>query len=82
MRSMVLVKATAQSDVQWPVSGIPRNAAAWLTAVAKRRAIDAFRGDDVRERKHHAIAYQLLQQKEAQPDPADAIDDIGTISSA
>ncbi|HEX2771125.1 MAG TPA: RNA polymerase sigma factor [Micromonosporaceae bacterium] len=28
---------------QWPVDGVPRNAGAWLMAVAKRRAIDTLR---------------------------------------
>jgi RNA polymerase sigma factor (sigma-70 family) len=28
---------------QWPSEGVPRNAGAWLTTVAKRRAIDLFR---------------------------------------
>jgi RNA polymerase sigma-70 factor (ECF subfamily) len=28
---------------QWPASGIPRNAGAWLMATAKHRAIDYFR---------------------------------------
>ena len=31
---------------QWPDSGVPRNAGAWLTAVAKRRAIDGWRRQD------------------------------------
>src|SRR5204863_2076097 len=28
---------------QWPESGVPRNAGAWLMTVAKRRAVDQFR---------------------------------------
>lgn len=36
---------------QWPESGIPENSAAWLTAVAKRRAIDHFRRQERLERK-------------------------------
>jgi RNA polymerase sigma factor (sigma-70 family) len=28
---------------QWPTDGVPRNAGAWLMAVAKRRAVDHFR---------------------------------------
>ncbi len=31
---------------QWPESGIPRNPGAWLTSVAKRRAIDHLRRDE------------------------------------
>ncbi|GGA65733.1 RNA polymerase sigma factor [Pseudoclavibacter endophyticus] len=36
-------EALAEALGQWPVQGTPRNAAAWLTAVAKRRAIDHWR---------------------------------------
>ena len=35
--------AVAEALGSWPISGIPTNPAAWLTAVAKRRAIDAWR---------------------------------------
>lgn len=31
---------------QWPDEGVPRNPGAWLTAVAKRRAIDSWRRDE------------------------------------
>jgi RNA polymerase sigma factor (sigma-70 family) len=41
---------------EWPKSGIPANPGAWLTAVAKRRAIDALRRDRMRARKHQQIA--------------------------
>ncbi len=37
---------------QWPGSGIPDNPGAWLTAVAKRRAVDGFRRNDVQRRKY------------------------------
>jgi RNA polymerase sigma factor (sigma-70 family) len=62
---------------QWPESGIPRNPAAWLMAVAKRRAVDGFRRDDVLERKHGEIARDLRIAEEAQPGVADMLDDIG-----
>ncbi len=42
--------------VQWPETGIPRNPGAWLMAIAKRRAIDRFRREEVLERKHTALA--------------------------
>jgi RNA polymerase sigma factor (sigma-70 family) len=41
---------------EWPRSGVPANPGAWLMAVAKRRAIDALRRDQMRERKHAEIA--------------------------
>ena len=37
---------------QWPESGVPRNAGAWLMTVGKRRAIDRFRRDQQLERKY------------------------------
>jgi RNA polymerase sigma factor (sigma-70 family) len=44
---------------EWPRTGVPANPGAWLMAVAKRRAIDAFRRDKMRERKHKEIARTL-----------------------
>jgi RNA polymerase sigma-70 factor, ECF subfamily len=37
---------------QWPESGVPRNAGAWLMTVGKRRAIDRFRRDRQLEHKY------------------------------
>ena len=47
---------------QWPETGIPRNPGAWLMAIAKRRAIDRFRREEVRERKHQLIAREIEPQ--------------------
>ncbi|MBB4099371.1 RNA polymerase sigma factor [Sphingomonas kyeonggiensis] len=44
---------------EWPKAGVPNNPAAWLMATAKRRAIDGFRRDTMRERKHAEIAREL-----------------------
>ena len=44
---------------EWPKTGVPANPGAWLMAVAKRRALDAFRRDKMRERKHKEIARTL-----------------------
>ena len=44
---------------EWPRTGVPANPGAWLMAVAKRRAVDAFRRDKMRERKHEEIARTL-----------------------
>lgn len=41
---------------QWPESGVPANPAAWLMAVAKRRAIDGFRRREVQDRAYGQIA--------------------------
>jgi RNA polymerase sigma factor (sigma-70 family) len=49
---------------QWPQSGVPDNPAAWLTATAKRRAIDLFRRNAVAKRKHEELAreFEALEQ--------------------
>ena len=44
---------------QWPRSGVPRNAGAWLMTVAKRRAIDRFRRNEQRGRKYREIGRDL-----------------------
>src|SRR4030095_6500994 len=61
---------------QWPASGIPRNPGAWLTAAAKRRAIDHFRRSKLLERKHEELGYAIEtgQDRDA-PDPEAAMDD-------
>ncbi len=41
---------------QWPETGIPDNPAAWLMAVAKRRAIDGFRRRERQDRVYGEIA--------------------------
>ena len=42
--------------MEWPKTGTPHNPGAWLTAVAKRRGLDALRHDSMRTRKHEEIA--------------------------
>ena len=44
---------------RWPESGVPDNPGAWLTTVAKRRAVDHLRRDQRRERAHERIAHEL-----------------------
>src|SRR5450759_5359988 len=44
---------------QWPESGVPRNAGAWLMTVAKRRAVDMFRRNRQLERKYAQIGREL-----------------------
>ncbi|WP_066938577.1 DUF6596 domain-containing protein [Microtetraspora fusca] len=54
---------------QWPESGVPDNPGAWLTAIAKRRAVDHIRRSARLERKHEQIAYELEQrQPDGEPD--------------
>lgn len=60
---------------QWPQSGVPDNPGAWLMAAAKHRAIDQFRRNQLRERKHDQIGRELEVQQNAMPDYAAALDD-------
>ncbi len=54
--------------VQWPQSGVPDNPGAWLTATAKRRAIDLFRHNAVARCKHEALARELDILEQNSPD--------------
>jgi RNA polymerase sigma-70 factor, ECF subfamily len=58
---------------KWPVTGVPDNPGAWLTATAKHRAIDLLRRRAMLERKHGEIGRELEDREE--PDLAAAIDD-------
>ncbi|MGH6802790.1 MAG: RNA polymerase sigma factor [Methyloceanibacter sp.] len=61
---------------QWPNAGIPDNPGAWLMTAAKHRAIDFFRRNKLRERKHEELGYELeVEQETAQPDLDAALDD-------
>src|SRR5688572_25107240 len=44
---------------QWPAEGIPRNPAAWLMAIAKRRGIDHFRHHSLAEHKHEQLVHEV-----------------------
>jgi RNA polymerase sigma-70 factor (ECF subfamily) len=44
---------------RWPESGVPDNPGAWLTAVAKHRAIDLLRRNKLIERKHEDLGREL-----------------------
>jgi RNA polymerase sigma factor (sigma-70 family) len=47
---------------QWPRDGNPRNPAAWLTAVGKRKAIDVFRRDRTLAAKYAQLGQELRAQ--------------------
>jgi RNA polymerase sigma factor (sigma-70 family) len=59
---------------QWPESGVPDNPAAWLTATAKRRAIDLFRRNAVAARKHEELARELEALEQTSPDLDSTLD--------
>jgi RNA polymerase sigma-70 factor, ECF subfamily len=47
---------------QWPAEGVPRNPGAWLTTVAKRRAIDFFRRSSDLSRKYAELGRTLAAE--------------------
>jgi RNA polymerase sigma factor (sigma-70 family) len=63
---------------QWPRDGTPRNPGAWLTAVGKRKAIDAYRRDRNMAIKYEQIGHEL--QANASPGDGDG-DLLGELSS-
>jgi RNA polymerase sigma factor (sigma-70 family) len=62
---------------QWPADGVPRNPAAWLTTVARRRAIDLFRRNADLQAKYAQLARALTDSVTPDFDRAfsDDIDD-------
>ena len=54
---------------QWPSEGVPRNPGAWLMAVGKRRAVDAFRRQERRDRQHAEFAHDQ-ESRASGDDPA------------
>lgn len=68
---------------RWPESGVPEQPAAWLTAVAKNRALDVLRRRRLHQQKESELTYEIeTQLHDAAPDldaaVADALDnDIG-----
>ncbi|MCU1441294.1 MAG: polymerase sigma factor [Rhodoglobus sp.] len=54
---------------QWPQSGVPHNAGAWLTAVAKRKAIDGWRRRERLDDRYRAIAHDLAERPDADWEP-------------
>ncbi|WP_033340815.1 RNA polymerase sigma factor [Catenuloplanes japonicus] len=62
---------------QWPSAGVPENPAAWLMAVARRRAVDHFRRAERHERAETRIAHELrtASREEEQMPEVDTVDD-------
>lgn len=72
--------ALAEALESWPDAGVPSNPAAWLTTVAKRRAIDGWRRRERYDERLAAIAHDLEREQQEQsaqgvPWDPDAIDD-------
>ena len=58
----------------WPKSGVPEKPGAWLTTIAKRRAVDHFRRARMQDRKHEDIGRDLQADELAIPDFDAALD--------
>ncbi|MGW6704419.1 sigma-70 family RNA polymerase sigma factor [Streptomyces sp. NPDC054956] len=54
---------------QWPATGVPDNPGAWLTAIAKRRAVDHIRRSERLGRKQEQLAHELGRAQYADHDP-------------
>ncbi|MET1024139.1 MAG: sigma-70 family RNA polymerase sigma factor, partial [Pseudoxanthomonas sp.] len=80
LRDVDLAEELAQDALvaaleHWPRDGLPDNPAAWLTATAKRRAIDRLRQRQLHQRKHEEIAHELEGQVVPGPDNSAQLDD-------
>ncbi|UYN84403.1 MAG: RNA polymerase sigma factor [Microcella sp.] len=74
VRDVDLAEDLAQEAVvdalrQWPQQGIPQNPGAWLTAVAKRKAIDAWRRRDALAERYAAMAEHLDETVDDELEP-------------
>lgn len=56
---------------QWPRDGVPDNPGAWLTAVAKRRAIDQWRRRERLDDRYRQLATTLEESTDEQWEPID-----------
>ncbi len=68
-------EALIDALTQWPSSGVPRNAGAWLTTVAKRKAIDTWRRQDNLDAKYATLARDLETRIDEPAWDPDRIDD-------
>lgn len=68
-------EALVDALTQWPDTGVPRNAGAWLTTVAKRKAIDHWRRQDRLDTKYAALDRELDTDVDEPPWDPDRIDD-------
>jgi RNA polymerase sigma factor (sigma-70 family) len=84
LRDMDLAEETAQDALvaalsEWPKTGVPENAGAWLMATGKRRAIDRLRRNKMLARKHAEIGRDLDEQDNTGVEQIEAAldDDLG-----
>lgn len=62
-------EAVVDALTQWPQAGVPDNPGAWLTAVAKRKAIDGWRRRERLDERYRSIARDLDEATDAEWEP-------------
>ena len=84
VRDISLAEELAQDALvvalkQWPETGVPQNAGAWLMTTAKRRAIDYFRRNKMAARKLDELGADMQSEQDHGGEDPDARldDDIG-----
>ncbi|MBF9067087.1 RNA polymerase sigma factor [Streptacidiphilus fuscans] len=75
LRDVDLAEEMAQEALlaaleQWPRDGVPPNPGAWLTVIAKRRAVDRLRRLERLERKQQELGQDLHDMQQALDDDA------------
>ncbi|AYG67335.1 MULTISPECIES: RNA polymerase sigma factor [unclassified Rhizobium] len=60
---------------RWPRDGVPRNPAAWLTQVAKNRALDRLRRTTLIDGKHRELVIDFAELERGIPDIEAALDE-------
>lgn len=61
--------AVSEALSSWSANGVPANTGAWLTAVAKRRAIDVWRRGERLDARYAEMAHRLSEVDETDWDP-------------
>ena len=64
-------EALVAALAQWPTEGIPHNPTAWLTTVAKRKAIDSWRREARQQARYQEIARNLPESEDVVWDPVE-----------
>jgi RNA polymerase sigma factor (sigma-70 family) len=80
LRDIGLAEETVQDAFtlaleHWALDGIPGNPAAWLTQVAKNRALDRLRRTTLIDGKHRELAFDLAELERETPDLDAALDE-------
>jgi RNA polymerase sigma factor (sigma-70 family) len=72
----VVQDAFIQALERWPTEGVPRSPAAWLTRVARNRALDLLRRTSMMGARHRELAIEFELQRESTGDDISHDEDI------